>query len=110
MFPSSIESRPDVVPEPDHRITLVVFVTEDAQRRGAEQEQAPTGRVEAQPSGCEDPQEVAAGEQQHVVIKCSQARNDPIRSRANLPKGFATRTAVAEELPAWALLENLFRR
>src|SRR6185295_17548571 len=108
MFPSSIESRPDVVPEPDHRITLVVFVTEDAQRRGAEQEQAPTGRVEAQPSGSEDPQEVPAGEQEHIAIERSQSGDDPVRSRANVHLGFATRTAVAEELPAWALLENLF--
>src|SRR5438105_1552929 len=49
-----------VVPEPDSRLGKVVLVAEQAEARGAEQEIAPAGGVEAEPAGGEHAQDMRA--------------------------------------------------
>ena len=78
----------------------VVFVTQCAETRRAENKVAPRRHVEAEPPRSENPQKMPARKQQHIAPDGAQPCDDAIGPRAHLVRRFASRATVAEQQPA----------
>src|SRR6266567_2460281 len=89
------------------RATLFVLITERAQACRAEQKiSAPSSRTKCQPSGGQDPNKVSAGKQQYVSSDTADTLDHAVRPRADLFWRFASRSAVAEQLPVWTFSKD----
>src|SRR5262245_53244071 len=87
-----------VVPQADGRLRRGVLVAQRAQGGRGEEEHPPRGRLPPAPTGGEDPEEVAAGEQQHVAGGGPEAGDHPVGAGGDGRDAFAAGAAVAEEL------------
>src|SRR5438309_8915373 len=96
-----------VVPQPDSRLGKVVLVAEQAEARGAEQEIAPAGSFETEPTGGEDAQDMTARKHEDVAAEGTHTADDAIGSYADLVRSFPARATVAEQMPIRALPEDL---
>src|SRR4051812_38188044 len=65
--------------------------------------------VELDPPGGEGAQQMAVGEQQHVLRRLAQVRDERVDARRDVRGALAARTAVAPQIPARALLADLRR-
>src|SRR6266403_6065563 len=98
-----------IVPQPDHRFGQVVFITQRAHARCAQQEQPAGRRFEAKPTGGEHPKKMAARKKQHIALDRAQPAHDTISTRAHLGRRFPSRATVPEQLPVRALHVDLRR-
>ena len=94
---------PVVVPEPDDRLVGAVFVAQDAECGGAQEEQPPVPGGQAEPSGGQDPEEVAVAEQEDLPLGGPEASDHPVGPGGDLLDRLAAGTAVAEEVPSGIL-------
>src|SRR5205807_566138 len=85
----------------------IVLVAENAEAGGSEQEVAAGSRVEPEPAGGEDPQDVRTREYQDVALNGAHALNHPVGPCSHLVRRFASRAAVTKEEPARELGEDL---
>src|SRR6266581_767460 len=98
---------PIVVPQADRRFRQVVFVAQDAQRRGGEHEEAGLVSRQAQPARRQDPQKVAVTEQEDVPVDGPQSGYHPVGTGPDRRHRLATGTAVAEEIPVGPLAADV---
>ena len=99
-----------VIPKPDHRLGKLVLIAERAQaRRSQEKIPARWSRSERQPPGGKNSNEVSAGKEQYVSRNCADTLDHTVRPLAYLCWRFASRTAVSEQLPVWAVRKYLGR-
>src|ERR1700757_2623898 len=66
-------------------------------------------RTERQPAGGKNSNEVSAGKEQYVSRNCADTLDHTVRTLAYLCWRFASRTAVSEQLPVWAVRKYLGR-
>src|SRR5438093_11255638 len=95
-----------VVPQPDYRLRQVVFVTQRAQARCAQQEVFTERGIEPEPARGEYSQEMPAGEKQHVTFDTARAFHRAVRPRANLFLIFPSGAAMPQQFPTHALRLN----
>src|SRR5882724_9396897 len=99
-----------VIPKSDHRLGKIVFVTERAQTRRAQQKILTNGYwIERQPSGGKNPNEMSAGKEQYVSRDRTDTLDYTVRPLGYLCWRFASRGAVPEQLPLWTFGKNLVR-
>src|SRR3974377_2281232 len=96
-----------VVPQPDGRFAEIVFVAQNAEARGAEQEITPASRFEAEPACSEHAHEMRARKQQDVPVDGGRAADDAVGSCAYLNGRLPAWAAIAKQLPIRALQEDL---
>ena len=77
-----------------------VFVAEDAERSGGQEERSTESGFRADPARGQDAEEVAAGDNQYPIIFRPQARDDAVGPGTNVGDAFAIRAAIAENEPA----------
>ena len=85
-----------VVPKPNHRLRLVVLVSQSAEACGIEQEITSREGRQSQPARGQNAEEMSAGEEQHVPMQGPYALDDPVGSGTHLLRGFAARTTVSK--------------
>src|SRR5947209_12942308 len=95
------------VPQPDRRLRQIVLVAENAEAGGAEHEVTAASRFEPEPAGREHPQDVRARKYQDVAPDCTNALDYSVGPRAHLIRGFASRSAVAEQEPTRPFGEDI---
>src|SRR5204862_5174644 len=83
---------PALVPRADHR--SLPLVAELADRRGVEREQASGVRLQGDPAGGQDAQEVPVGEQQRVAARLTRTGEDAVGALADVVDRLAVRAAV----------------
>ena len=98
-----------VVPEADCRFREIVFVTQDAEAGGVEQPEFSGVWFQPQPPRGEHPQEMTAGEDEHVAVDRADLCDDSIGAGAYLLGRLAVGATVAEEQPIGPLGLNLLR-
>src|ERR1700683_5414605 len=96
-----------VVPEPYHGLAQVVLVAYRAQARGAQQKELARRRFEPQPAAGKHSQEMAARKKKDVSADGPDAAYHRVRPSAHLLRRLATRTTIAEQLPARPLRLDL---
>src|SRR6266404_6728648 len=96
-----------IVPQSDDRLAEVVLVAEPAEGCGAEHEITPARRFEAEPACGEHTQNMGARKHQDVTLDGPYTIDDTVGARAHLVRGLASGTAVAEQIPIRALLQDL---
>jgi len=84
-----------------------MLIAQDAQRRRGQDKMARVPGGQAQPARGQDAEEVAVAEDHHVALHRPQARQHPVGTGTHRLNRLAARTAVAEEIPAWARLANV---
>jgi hypothetical protein len=87
-----------IVPQPDHRLSFVMLIAEDAQGRDREEQVAGERDFQSAPAGSEDAQEMGAGKEQYIAIQRPQPGNDAVCARTDLRWALAARAAVAKDL------------
>src|SRR5262249_49949621 len=92
-----------IIPQANHRLGQVVFVTQGTHTRGAQQEVATGSRFEPQPSSRKHAQEMPAGKEQYVPLEGPHSAYHPVGPDTNLFRGFPSRTTITEQLPVRAL-------
>ena len=95
------------VPQPDHRLSQIVLVAEDAEAGGAEHEVSAASRFKPEPAGGEDPQDVCTRKYQDVAPDGANALDYPVGPRPRLVRSFASRSAVAEQEPTRSFGEDI---
>jgi len=99
-----------VIPKPDYRLRKIVFVPDRAQARRAQQQiPARISWISPKPPVGENANEVSAGEEQHISTKRPDTLNYTVCPLADLCWRFASRGAVAEQLPVWTFRKDLSR-
>src|SRR5260370_30555779 len=99
-----------VIPKPDHRLRKIVFVPARAQARRAQQKMpARVSWISPQPPVGENANEVSAGKEQYISRNREHTLNYTVCPLADLRWRFASRRAVAEQLPVWTFCKNLGR-
>src|SRR5947199_5426686 len=99
-----------VVPQPDYRPRNVVFISDRAQARRAQKEGHTMHRwFESDPAGGQHPNEVPTREEQYIPSNHSDAAQHIFGSCSYLGRRFASRAAVAKQMPVRALCTNLCR-
>src|SRR5260370_24454707 len=99
-----------VIPKPDHRLRKIVFVPARAQARRAQQKMpARVSWISPQPPVGENANEVSAGKEQYISRNREHTLNYTVCPLADLCWRFASRGAVAEQLPVWTFCKNLGR-
>src|SRR5260370_5226885 len=99
-----------VIPKPDHRLRKIVFVPDRAQARRAQQKiPARVSWISPQPPVGENANEVSAGKEQYISRNREHTLNYTVCPLADLRWRFASRRAVAEQLPVWTFCKNLGR-
>jgi hypothetical protein len=85
-----------------------MFVTDCAQAGGAQQEVAARSRsLDPKPPCRQHPDEMTTRKYQDVTLHFAQPAHNPARSRPDLLASFATRTAIAKQLPVGPLLKDI---
>ena len=84
-----------------------MFVTENTETGGTQQQGLGEVRVLAEPASGEDPQKVAAGKDQNIPLDIAKTMYDSIRSITDLSQRFAAGAAISKELPFRSGLLNL---
>src|SRR5215208_7112322 len=87
----------------------LALVAEDADRRGVEREEPARVRLEAEPPGREDAQDVAVREDGAVAGERAKLFGHPVSPHTDLSSRLAAGDAAPPERPAWALLADLGR-
>src|SRR5260370_36779049 len=95
------------VPHRYLRLCQVVPVAENAEAGGAEHEVTAASRFEPEPAGREHPQDVRAGKYQDVASDGANALDYAVGPRSHLVRGFASRSAVAEQEPTRSFVEDV---
>src|SRR5205085_9021049 len=95
------------VPQSNNRLQAVMFVAKRRQAGRTEQKKPARRRFEAQPAGGQHAQEMPAREQEHIAVDRTNALDHGIRARTDLSRRFASRAAVAKQLPIGPLLTDL---
>jgi len=85
-----------IVPEADDRFFYIVFISQDAQAGGAEQEALSILWLKPEPTRSQHPKKMSAGEKQDVAAHSSYLLHDLIGTRSHLCWRFSSRTAVPE--------------
>src|SRR6516165_8270669 len=98
---------PCIIPQTDHRLGEVMFVTECAQAGGAQDQKSAGSRFEPEPAGSQDAQEMGTGKKQHVALDRANPANHAVGAAADLGRRFPSRTAVAEYMPARTFLVDI---
>jgi hypothetical protein len=99
-----------VIPKLNHWLRKIVLITERAKARRAESKiPASQSWSESKPPRGQDSDEVAAGKQQHVSGDGTDTLNHSVGSLLNLVRHLASRAAIPEQLPVWALRVDLGR-
>src|SRR4051794_10840647 len=97
-----------MVPEPDDRLVAApVLEGEHADAGGPTVEEPPCARRQAEPSGGDHPDDVAAREREHVPVDLPDPIDEAVGPPRDIARRLALRAAVAEQLPAGPLLENI---
>ena len=98
----------DVVPQADDRLVpVLVLEAEHAHAGGAAEEEPPGARRQSEPAGRDHADDVAAGERQHVALDAAHAGDEAVGPGGDVLRRFAVRAAVAEQLPAGPLLQDV---
>src|SRR6267378_122676 len=99
-----------VVPQPDFRPGKVVFIADRAHARCAQKKGHTIHRwFESDPAGGQHPNKVSTREEQHISSSHFDAIQHIFGSCSYLGRRFASRAAVAEELPVRTLCTDLCR-
>jgi hypothetical protein len=99
-----------IIPKPDYRLRKIVFVSHRAQARRAQQKiSARISWVSPKPPVGENANEMSAGKEQDISTKRPDTLNYTVCPLADLRWRFASRRAVAEQLPVWTFCKNLGR-
>src|SRR6185369_16025832 len=99
-----------VIPQADHGPGEVVFISQCAQTGGAQHERPRVcRRFDTNPAGGQYPNEVSAGEKQHVTLHRAHAAYYAVRPSCRLLWRLTPRATVAEKLPVRAIRANLGR-
>src|SRR5262249_3250995 len=80
---------------------------EHAHRSGIAEEETPCGRRQAEPAGRDHPDDVSAGECQHVAGAAVYPGDEAVGPHGDVCWRFALGTAVAIEFPAGPLLQHV---
>src|SRR6476469_4649486 len=88
-----------IVPQPNYRRRLIVFIAECAQAGRGEKEVFSPQWLQAEPAGGEHAEEMAAGKKQHVAVDRTNAVNHLVGSGRDFGRRLTAGTAVAKELP-----------
>ena len=97
-----------IVPQRDGgQVKAVVFMTQNAERRGTEQEMLRCEHGRFDPSDGQHPPKMPVREEGDVAVPRAKTGDEPIAAGGYLGGRFATRTAVAEDIPIRVPLENL---
>ena len=86
-----------------------MFIAQRTQARRAQQEEPAGRRFQPQPAGGENPQEMAAREEQYVPGDRSRTAEDAVGPCAHLVGRFTSRAAVTKQLPIRASRMDLGR-
>src|SRR5215469_4199246 len=92
-----------IIPQANHRLGQVVFVTQGTHASRAQEEVSTGSRFEPQPSSRKHAQEMPAGKEQHVPLDGPHSAYHAVGPDTNLFRGFPSRTTIAEQLPVRAL-------
>ena len=106
MAPNSVANMTCIVPQADHRLGQVMFITHGTHARRAQEEVPAGSRFEAEPSSCEHTQEMPAGKEQHIPRDGPHSAHHVVGPDTNLLRGFSSRTTIPEQLPVGALGVN----
>src|SRR5262249_37519295 len=106
MTPSLVANMTCIVPQADHRLGQVMFITHGTHARRAKEEVPAGSRFEAEPSSGEHAQEMPAGKEQHVPRDGPHSAHHVVGPDTNLLRGFSSRTTIPEQLPVGALVVN----
>ena len=93
-----------IVPQADHRLGQLMFITHGADASRAQEEVPAGSRFEAEPSRCKHTQEMPARKEQHVPLDGPHSAHHAVGPYTNLFGGFSSRTTVPEQLPVGACL------
>ena len=99
-----------VVPQSDHGLGQIAFITQCAETRRAEQK-IPSLRSgsEGEPAGGQDTNEVSAGEQQYVSRDAADTLDHAVRALADLHRRFAPGGAIPKQIPVRPISQDLRR-
>src|SRR5262249_45213666 len=98
----------DVIPQPDDRLIAVfVLEAEHAHAGGATEEHPSGGGGHAVPAGRDHPDDVAAGERQHVARHAVNPGNEAVGARGDLLRRVVVRATVAEQLPTRPVFQDV---
>src|SRR5205823_9882233 len=84
-----------VVPQPNHRLSAIVFVAQRAEACRAEQEVSAGCRFEPQPAGGQNSQEMPAGKKQHITADLANSIHHGVGPRGNLLGRLSSWAAIA---------------
>src|SRR6516165_3996922 len=96
-----------IVPQADHRLGQLMFVTHGTHASRAQEEVPARSRFEAEPSSCEHTQKMPAGKEQHVPLDGPHTAHHVVGPDTNVFRGFSSRTTIPEQLPVGALGVNI---
>jgi hypothetical protein len=88
-------------------IAAVVLEAEHAHAGGVTEEDLPGRRRQAEPAGRDHPDDVPAGEGEHVAADAVYPGDEAVGAGGDDSRRFPVRRAVAVEFPAGPLLEDL---
>ena len=88
-------------------IAAVVFEAEHAHTGGLAEEHPPPSWRKAEPAGRNHTDDVAAGESQHIARDAVYPSEKAVRAGGNVSRRFPVWTAIAVELPAGPLLQDV---
>src|SRR5262245_39674169 len=96
-----------IVPQSNYRFgRVIVFISQHAQARRAQQEISAARRFEPKPASAEHAQEMAAGKKQNVPMDGAQAAHYSVGPRSDLIRRFSPGTTVTEKLPTRTLRQD----
>src|SRR4051794_20205571 len=97
-----------MVPQFDDWFSAIVMLEgEHADTGGATVETPPGSGRHSQPAGRNHPDDVAAGERQHIAGGFVQPADEVLGPNRDLLRRLTARTAVAEQFPAGTILQNV---
>src|SRR5215469_11475433 len=106
MAPNLVANMTCIIPEADHRLGQVMFITHRTHASRARDEVPAGSSFEAEPAIGEHTQEMPAGKEQHVPLDGPHSAHHVIGPDTNLFWGFSSRTTIPEQLPVRALGVN----
>ena len=84
-----------------------MFVAQDIERAGLDDEVASRVRGESQPSGDEDAQNMAVGKDEGIILNRHQAGDHAVAAIRHLIRGFTARGGSIKNSPTGSFLANL---